>query len=129
MARKRRSFSSEYKERVARMVVDDGLEVSVVCRDQDLGETAVRRWVDQLKAERTGQPGEGRPLTAEQQRIRQLEEENRRLKEDKELLKKASVSSTGRRNSGHEFIRRGDKAQGFPRSPIQAEGDFIQVGL
>ncbi|AKJ94923.1 MULTISPECIES: transposase [Thioalkalivibrio] len=91
MARKRRSFSSEYKERVARMVVDDGLEVSVVCRDQDLGETAVRRWVDQLKAERTGQPGEGRPLTAEQQRIRQLEEENRRLKEDKELLKKASA--------------------------------------
>ncbi len=91
MARKRRSFSSEYKERVARMMVDDGLEVSVVCRDQDLGETAVRRWVDQLKAERTGQPGEGRPLTAEQQRIRQLEEENRRLKEDKELLKKASA--------------------------------------
>ena len=91
MARKRRSFSSEYKERVARMVVDDGLEVSVVCRDQDLGETAVRRWVDQLKAERTGQPGEGRPLTVEQQRIRQLEEENRRLKEDKELLKKASA--------------------------------------
>ncbi len=91
MARKRRSFSSEYKERVARMVVDDGLEVSVVCRDQDLGETAVRRWVDQLKAERKGQPGEGRPLTAEQQRIRQLEEENRRLKEDKELLKKASA--------------------------------------
>ncbi|AKJ95361.1 transposase [Thioalkalivibrio versutus] len=91
MARKRRSFSSEYKERVARMVVDDGLKVSVVCRDQDLGETAVRRWVDQLKAERTGQPGEGRPLTAEQQRIRQLEEENRRLKEDKELLKKASA--------------------------------------
>ncbi|WP_038085621.1 transposase, partial [Thioalkalivibrio sp. ALM2T] len=91
MARKRRSFSSEYKERVARMVVDDGLEVSVVCRDQDLGETAVRRWVDQLKAERAGQLGEGRPLTAEQQRIRQLEEENRRLKEDKELLKKASA--------------------------------------
>ncbi|WP_155995132.1 transposase [Thioalkalivibrio sp. HL-Eb18] len=48
MARKRRRFSSEHKERVARMVVDDGLEVSVVCRDQDLGETAVRRWVDQL---------------------------------------------------------------------------------
>lgn len=64
------------------MVVDDGLEVSVVCRDQDLGETAVRRWVDQLKAERTGQPGKGRPpLTAEQQWIRQLEEENRRLKD------------------------------------------------
>ncbi len=91
MARKRRSFSGEYKERIARMVVDDGLTVPAVCQDQDLGETAVRRWVDQLKAERAGKPGEGQPLTAEQQRIRQLEEENRRLKEDKDLLKKASA--------------------------------------
>ena len=37
---------------------------------QDLGETAVRR----------GGPGEGEPLTAEQQRIRQLERENREFK-------------------------------------------------
>lgn len=91
MTRKRRSFSAEYKQRIARMVIDDGLSVAAVCRDQDLGETAVRRWADQLKAERSGQPGEGEPLTAEQQRIRQLEQENRQLKEDKELLKKASA--------------------------------------
>jgi transposase len=91
MTRKRGSFSAEYKQRIARMVIDDGLSVAAVCRDQSLGETAVRRWVDQLKAERSGQPGGGEPLTAEQQRIRQLEQENRQLKEDKELLKKASA--------------------------------------
>lgn len=91
MTRKRRSFSAEYKQRIARMVIDDGLSIPAVCRDQDLGETAVRRWVDQLKAELAGQPGEGQPLTAEQQRIRELERENQRLKEDKELLKKASA--------------------------------------
>ncbi len=95
MTRKRRSFTAEYKQRAARMVVDDGLSVPAVCRDQDLGETAVRRWVDQLKAEQDGQPGEGPPLTAEeQQRIRQLEQENRQLQEDKEILKKASVDSS-----------------------------------
>ena len=91
MTRKRRSFSAEYKQRIARMVIDDGLSVPTVCRDQDLGETVVRRWVEQLKAERAGESGEGEPLTAEQQRIRELERENRQLKEDKELLKKASA--------------------------------------
>jgi len=38
-----------------------------------------------------GGPGEGKPLTAEQQRIRQLEAENRQLREDNALLKKASA--------------------------------------
>jgi transposase len=91
MTNKRRSFTAEYKHQVARMVVDDGLKVAHVCRDQHLGETAVRRWIDQLRAERAGGPGEGQPLTADQQRIRQLEQENRQLKDDKDLLKKASA--------------------------------------
>ena len=35
--------------------------------------------------------GIGKPLTAEQQRIRQLEAENRQLRQDNDLLKKASA--------------------------------------
>lgn len=65
------------------MVVDDDLSVPEVCRNQDMDETAVRRGVDQLKAEQAGQP-----LTTDQQRIRQLEQENRQMKEDKEILKR-----------------------------------------
>lgn len=52
-----------------------------------LGETAVRRWLAQVDAEQLGQPGIGKPLTAEQQRIRQLEAENRQLRCDVEILK------------------------------------------
>ena len=51
------------------------------------GETAVRRWVAQYKAELNGQPGIGLPLTPDQQRIRQLEAELRIAKEDNEILK------------------------------------------
>ena len=47
--------------------------------------------VAQLDAERAGQPGIGKPLTAEQQRIRELEGQVRQLKSDNELLKKASA--------------------------------------
>jgi transposase len=91
MTKERRSFTDDFKLEVARMVVDQGMDVAVVCRDMKLGPTAVRRWVDQYKAEQKGQAGIGRPLTAEQQRIRQLEQENRQLRSDNELLKKASA--------------------------------------
>ena len=53
--------------------------------------SAQRRWLTQLDAETAGRPGIGKPLTAEQQRIRQLEAENRQLKSDNDLLKKASA--------------------------------------
>ncbi len=50
-----------------------------------------RRWLAQYDAEQAGQPGEGKPLTPEQERIRALERENQRLREDVSILKKASA--------------------------------------
>ena len=52
---------------------------------------AVRRWPGQFEAEQTGQSGIGKPLTAEHQRIRQLELENKQLRGDVDILKKASA--------------------------------------
>jgi transposase len=45
----------------------------------------------QFAEETAGRPGVGKPLTPEQQRIRQLEAENQQLKSDNALLKKASA--------------------------------------
>lgn len=73
------------------MVKVQGLSISQVCSDMKLGESAVRRWVTQFEAEQLGQNGIGKPLTAEHQRIRQLEAENRQLRGDVEILKKASA--------------------------------------
>ena len=91
MSSKRREFDASFKLQVVQMVREQGLSVPHICRDMDLGETAVRRWIQQYEAELSGQPGIGKPLTSEQQRIRQLEVENRQLKQDNELLKKASA--------------------------------------
>ncbi len=91
MSRTRRDFTPEFKLQVARMVLDQGLGVSQICKDMDLSDSAVRKWVKQLSAEVQGLPGIGKPLTPDQQRIRQLEQENRQLKLDNELLKKASA--------------------------------------
>ncbi|RZI66973.1 MAG: transposase [Pseudomonas sp.] len=91
MTRKRNRFDDSYKLEVVKMVRDQGLTVPQVCQDQNLGETAVRRWIRQYDAEQLGQAGIGNPLTAEQQRIRQLEQENRQLKMDNDILKKATA--------------------------------------
>lgn len=57
-----------------------------------VGATAVRRWVRQLEQERTGGVTRGtKPITPEQQRIRELEAQVRRLQEEKSILKKATA--------------------------------------
>ena len=95
---KRRVFVASFKLQAVQMILSQGLSIGDVCRDMKLGETAVRRWLVQVDAEQLGQPGIGKPLTAEQQRIRQLEAENKQLRGDIDILKKASVGSTGQRN-------------------------------
>ena len=76
----RRTFDTSFKlqmVKTVKMVKIQGLSISQVSKDMKLGESAVRRWVSQFEAEQQGQGGIGKPLTAEHQRIWQLETENR----------------------------------------------------
>jgi transposase len=91
MTQKRRKFDASFKLKVVQLIKDQGLSVSQVCQDMNLGETVVRRWLRQVDAELAGKTDIGKPLTAEQQRIRQLEAENRQLRLDNDILKKASA--------------------------------------
>ena len=87
----KRVFDTHFKLQVVQMVKAQGLSLAQVCKDMNLGETAVRRWLGQFEAEQSGQKGIGKPLTAEHQRIRQLELENKQLRGDIDILKKASA--------------------------------------
>jgi transposase len=91
MTRQRRNFDPSFKLEVVRMITEQGRSISRVSQTMDIGVTAIRRWMEQYEAEQQGQPGIGKPLTAEQQRIRQLEQENRQLSSDVDVLKKASA--------------------------------------
>ncbi len=91
MMNQRRVFDASYKVEVVRMIVDQGLSVPQASKNLTISESAIRRWVAQYQAELQGKPGIGKPLTEEQQRIRQLEIENRQLRQDNEILKKASA--------------------------------------
>jgi transposase len=91
MTKQRRKFDAGFKLEVVRMIKEQGLSVQHVSQSMNIGQSALRRWVTQHASEQSGQRGIGNPLTTEQQRIRQLELENRQLKMDVDILKKASA--------------------------------------
>jgi hypothetical protein len=65
-----------------------------------LSESALRRWVKQLEAERGGSTPSSKALTPEQQLIKELEARVKRLEQEKFILKKATVDSSDHR---HEY--------------------------
>ena len=91
MTKQRKQFDPSLKLEVVRMIKEQALSVQHVSQSMGIGQTAIRRWVTQYEAEQSGQRGIGNPLTAEQQRIRHLEGENRQLRMDVDILKKASA--------------------------------------
>ena len=60
-----------------------------VAKDFDLTETAVREWLKQ--AERDAGTGDGGLTTSEKEELARLRRENRRLREDVEILKRATA--------------------------------------
>lgn len=87
----RKRFENNLKLEVVRMVKEQGLSFQQVMQSMNVGESTVRRWVKEYEAGKMGQSGSGNPLTADQQRIRELERENRQLHMDVDILKKASA--------------------------------------
>lgn len=93
MPRKRRRFTREFKIEAVRMVDEDGHRQSDVARDLRIRPELTRRWRHQLRADpEHAFPGEGR-LKPVDEDLRRLQRENRRLREEREILKKPWRSS------------------------------------
>ena len=87
-ARLRRSFTPEFKAHTVELVRTSGKSVGEVCRDLDLTETAVRRWVAQTDIDAGRRDG---LTTAEREELSRLRRENRVLREEREILRKAAA--------------------------------------
>ena len=72
-----------------RLVRDEGKSVGRVARDLDLTESALRNWVDHARADRT--KGRTGLTTEEREELRRLRKENRELRTEREILKKAAA--------------------------------------
>lgn len=90
MSKKRAKHSAEYKQEAVRRVVDGSESVVTVADDLGIGRDALYRWVREHRAN----PGEtfrgNGKLTSQDEEIRQLRKENARLREEREILEKAT---------------------------------------
>jgi transposase len=88
--RRRRSFTPEFKAEIVDLCQRGDRSVGQVAKDFDLTETAVRDWVKQAERD-SGAREDGGLTSTEQQELAQLRRENRRLREDVEILKRATA--------------------------------------
>ncbi len=88
--RQRRSFTPEFKAEIVDLCQRGDRSVGQVARDFDLTETAVREWVRQSERD-TGTRQDGGLTTDERRELAVLRRENRRLREDVEILKRATA--------------------------------------
>jgi len=88
----RRTFSTDFKMDAVSLVLDQGYSISNACEALSISQSALRRWVHQLKQERGGiTPVGGKALTPEQRHIQELEAKLKRAEREKEILKKATA--------------------------------------
>ena len=87
----RRKFSREFKLEAVRLVMERGVAVTQACRDLDVVESVLRRWMRELaEAPSSAFPGNGQQR-AEQAEIAALKKEVVRLRAERDILKKAAA--------------------------------------
>ena len=86
----------EYKAEVVELVRSTGKTVGQVAKELDLTETAGQEWVKRADLD-AGRRHDGF-TTAERDELRRLRRENRDLREECEILRKAAVSTPGDRS-------------------------------
>lgn len=89
---KRKVYSSEFKQQAVNLVIKEDFTVKQVSRELEIHENSLYRWVGEV--EKYGEkafPGHGSRAYIEQNKIKQLEKENKQLQEELDLLKKFQV--------------------------------------
>lgn len=89
MAR-RNNYTQEFKLEAIALVKDQGYSCADAARALDINANNIARWCREHESGESTFQGHGR-LTPDQQRIRDLEKQVRRLEMEKSILKKATA--------------------------------------
>jgi transposase-like protein len=86
---RRRRFSPQFKAEAVQMVLETGRPIAEVARDLGIGDGTLGNWVNAWRCEH---PEPDQPLTpVERARVKDMEDEIRRLLLENEFLKKAAA--------------------------------------
>ena len=89
MTEKRKTYTAEFKREAVRLVTEQRYGVAETARNLGINGNMLRRWKQEYTdSVQAAFPGNGR-LTPGQEELRQLREENKRLRMERDILKKA----------------------------------------
>jgi transposase len=89
--RTRKQYTREFKEDAVSLVTEKGHKVAEAARNLGIDRRMLGRWVKELQ-EDEGEAFRGNgKRTAEQEELRRLRAENKQLKLEREILKKATA--------------------------------------
>ncbi|MFO0881577.1 MAG: transposase [Gemmataceae bacterium] len=88
MPESRRVYTAEFKVAAVKLVTEQGRSVAEAARSLGITEKILRQWKKVLASRGVDAfPGHGNPPTVEAE-IRRLQEENKRLRMERDILKK-----------------------------------------
>lgn len=88
--RVRRKFTAEFKQEVVTLIEQGDRTLPQVCRDLDLTDSSVRRWVEQLQG-KSAITASADKIESEKQELNRLRADVKRLKMERDILKKATA--------------------------------------
>lgn len=89
MGSTRRKFTPEFKAEAVELVINSGKSIAEIARDLGISDGTLGNW---MKAAKKRGDVKEKPLEIDERaRLKELEEENRRLKMEREILKKAAA--------------------------------------
>ena len=97
MSRKQHRYPDQFKREAVELVRITDRPVRQIAEEIGVADQTLRNWVAADEAERGGGPG--RLAADEREELKQLRKENKRLRMEREILKKAAVNSMRERNS------------------------------
>jgi transposase-like protein len=89
MTEHRRKFSPQFRAEAVQMVIETGKPIAEVARDLGIHDGTLGNWVNAWRRDNP-EPDQGLS-PVERARVKEFEEENRRLRMENEFLKKAAA--------------------------------------
>ena len=86
----RRTFNAEFRAEAVRMVRDGKRGIAAVARELGINQQTLSRWLKQADIDE-GRGPVGALTTAEREELQGLRRENKRLQEERDILKKATA--------------------------------------
>ena len=89
MGQARKKYTQEYKDEAVELVISSGRPMAEIARDLGINEGTLGNWVNTVR--KSGKLKDKPLETDERAELKELREENRRLKMERDFLKKAAA--------------------------------------